>query len=69
MVTNRETHHICSNTGNNVEKGEEYIYSLVKRGYKYNLSQENKKVLSPFYRKKNLIENECKTPIGFLIFR
>ena len=52
MVTNRETHHICSNTGNNVEKGEEYIY-LVKRGYKYNLSQENKKALSPFYRKKN----------------
>ena len=53
MVTNRETHHICSNTGNNVEKGEEYIYSLVKRGYKYNLPQENKKALSPFYRKKN----------------
>lgn len=31
------------------------------------LSHENKKVLSPFYRKKNfLIQNEFKTPFGVL---
>ena len=32
----------------------------------YNSSHENKKALSPFYLKKNLIENEYRTPIGCL---
>ena len=38
-------------------------------GVKKNIvSHENKKAFSPFYHKIFLIENECKTPIGYVEF-